>query len=382
MDKSLFEEPRPVSDLESCLFYHSIDLPGHGLQKGFWDIRGKEDQYLGNFNFSNKRVLELGPASGHLSFFMEREGAEVVAVEASNERVWELYWRVHNPLPPELDDLLASGQKSLKEIKNSYWFSHRAFRSKAKVHYGNAYDLPAELGRFDVAVMACMLLHNKSPLLILENCARVTSEAIIIVEPIRKLHFSQSSLEFVPNGKELSWDTWWGFTPKFFVDVLRSLGFKYPTVTRHSQICFDKPQDMFTIVARREPFPEPAKQGKPGVELSTPVERLRLAPNAHLNLPVTIRNIGDQVLSSFTENPLLLSYHWKTESGEVSEWNGLRTSLPYPLEKNDSEELLMSVKAPDKPGKYVLELTLVREDVEWLDETIPGLPFKINTSVA
>ena len=263
MNKSVFEEPRRVSDLDSCLFYHSIDLPGHGFQKGFWDIRGKERQYLGNFNFDARRVLELGPASGHLSFFMEREGAEVVSVEASTERIWELYWRVHDPLPSELEDLLASGHKSLKEIKNSYWFSHGAFSSKAQVHYGNAYDLPKELGKFDVAVMACMLLHNKSPLLILENCARVTSEAIIIVEPIRKLHFSQSSLEFVPSGNELSWDTWWGFTPKFFIDVLRSLGFKYPTVTRHRQICFDKPQDMFTIVARREPTPDPTSQAKP-----------------------------------------------------------------------------------------------------------------------
>src|SRR5215204_721174 len=332
----VFEEPRPVPNLDSCLFYHSIDLPGHGFQKGFWDIRGKERQYLGNFNFSGKRVLELGPASGHLSFFMEREGAEVVSVEASDERIWELYWKVHDPLPSALEELLRSGQKSLKEIKNSYWFSHNAFSSKARVHYGNAYDLPPELGKFDVAVMACMLLHNKSPLLIVENCARVTSEAIIIVEPIRKLHFAQSPLEFVPNGKALSWDTWWGFTPKFFVDVLSSLGFKYPAVTRHSQICFGKPQDMITVVARREPFPEPTSPAKPEIKLSSPVEYLRLAPGAHLNFPILIRNFGDQAVSSFTEKPLLLSYHWKTESGEVVEWNGLRTSLPYPLEKNDS----------------------------------------------
>ena len=95
-----------------------------------------------------------------------------------------------------------------------------------------------------------------------------------------------------------------------------------------------------------------------------------------------IRNTGDHAISSFTEEPLLLSYHWKTESGDVVEWNGLRTSLPYPLEKNDGEELLVSVRAPESPGQYVLELTLVRENVEWFDGTIPGLPFKINASVA
>ena len=55
--------------------------------------------------------------------------------------------------------------------------------------------------------------------------------------------------------------------------------------------------------------------------------------------------------------------------------------MPYPLGKNDSEELLLSVRAPENPGQYVLELTLVRENVEWLDETIPGLLIKIDTTV-
>ena len=119
MNKSVFEEPRVVTDPSDCLFYHSVDVPGHGTLEGFWDIRGKEPEYLGNFNFAGKRVLEIGPASGHLSFFMEREGAEVVSIEAIDEKVWELFWRVHEPLPKALEELLTGGSKTLEEIKKN-----------------------------------------------------------------------------------------------------------------------------------------------------------------------------------------------------------------------------------------------------------------------
>jgi len=44
----------------------------------------------------------------------------------------------------------------------------------------------AGLGKFDVSVLACVLLHNKDPIRILENCARITREAVVIVEPHRE----------------------------------------------------------------------------------------------------------------------------------------------------------------------------------------------------
>lgn len=70
-------------NIDECFFYHTMDLPGHGVVQGDWDIRGRESQYLGEVAFRNKRVLEVGPASGQLSFFMEGQGAEVVSVEAA-----------------------------------------------------------------------------------------------------------------------------------------------------------------------------------------------------------------------------------------------------------------------------------------------------------
>lgn len=378
MPPSLFAEPRRVSNPDECLFYHTVDVPGRGTFKGFWDLRGREEKYLGNVSFAGRRVLEIGPASGHLSFFMEKQQAEVVSIEARDESVWDLFWDVHQPLPPHLQTLLTDSRKALNEVKNSYWFCHEAFASNARVHYGSAYELPRDLGEFDVSVMACMLLHNKNPLRIIENCARVTRDEIIIVEPVRQ---QLSSIEFLPTGDQPWWDTWWGFTPRFFVNVLRSMGFTDSTVTRHTQICFDKPQELFTVVARRRPVAEPPATTSINVKLESPVEVVRLSVNALVNLPLKITNLAEQPLSSFSTPPLFVSYHWRHSSGDVAAWDGLRTSLPYPLYNGNTEEMLVTVQAPAEPGDYVLEITLLHENVRWYDDAIPGLPVRVQAKV-
>jgi hypothetical protein len=36
---SIYTEPRSVSDLKDCYFYHTMDLPGIGKIEGNWDLR-------------------------------------------------------------------------------------------------------------------------------------------------------------------------------------------------------------------------------------------------------------------------------------------------------------------------------------------------------
>ena len=76
--------------LKDCTFYHTMDIPGYGTVKAHWDLRGREAEYLGNVPLRGRRVLEIGPASGCLSMFMEREGAEVLSLEADADHRWEL----------------------------------------------------------------------------------------------------------------------------------------------------------------------------------------------------------------------------------------------------------------------------------------------------
>src|SRR5688572_23623574 len=126
MSKSLFAHPRAVMNPDDCSFYHTVDIPGYGTIPGFWDIRGNEAQYLGGETFTGKRVLEIGPASGHLSFFMESQNAEVISIEAAEDYTWELFWDLRGSVPPGLEEMLQVHREHMEKLRNSYWFCHRA----------------------------------------------------------------------------------------------------------------------------------------------------------------------------------------------------------------------------------------------------------------
>src|SRR5215831_7108370 len=97
MMENLFVQPRNGIRLEECDFYHTVEIPGHGVVHGQWDLREHLDEYLGGYAFAGKRVLEIGPASGFLTFEMERRGAEVVALEVPDDPGWDFV-----PFPEEV----------------------------------------------------------------------------------------------------------------------------------------------------------------------------------------------------------------------------------------------------------------------------------------
>jgi len=374
--------PRPVAGLDDCLFYHTMEVPGYGLVEGFWDLRGGEAEYLGGAQLAGRRVLEIGPASGHLTFFMESQGAEVVSVEAADVSGWELHFDLRETAPADLREYLASSDDALRRIVNSYWLCHRAYGSRAGVYYGGVGSVPRGLGEFDLSVLGCVLLHSKHPLRILESCARSTREAIVVVEPVREWMLAQTSVEFLQRGRARWWDTWWGFSPKYFVDVLRGMGFGHARVSYHTQTAFGRPIRLFTVVAHRGELGlgrEP--EGPLRVELGSPVERLRLRAGELTHLPVRVACVSGGPVSSTAEPPLLLCYHWRAEGGGMAVWDGLRTPLPRPLFDGEREEVVVGVEAPPRPGRYRLEITLLSEGERWHEEDIPGLPLVIEAVV-
>jgi hypothetical protein len=132
-----------------------MEIPGYGVIQGEWDLRQGGEDYLGHVTFDSERVLEIGPASGFLTFEMEKRGAAVVSTEVTDEPGWDF---VPYP-PPVLEPVYGPRREIMRSLKDSYWFAHHAHRSKAKMHYGDVYNLPEALGHFDVAVMLAVLLH-------------------------------------------------------------------------------------------------------------------------------------------------------------------------------------------------------------------------------
>ena len=93
-----------------------MDLPGFGVIPGEWDLRGRTDQYLDNYLFGGKRVLEVGPASGFLTFEMEARGATVVCLEVSDETAWDFV-----PYPPTITRSWIADRRDTLNLRGCLW---------------------------------------------------------------------------------------------------------------------------------------------------------------------------------------------------------------------------------------------------------------------
>jgi SAM-dependent methyltransferase len=247
-DENIFATPRKVEAIADCYFYHTMELPGHGVIEGRdWDLRGRVDEYLGNVDFAGQRVLEIGPASGFLTFEMEKRGADVISVEVTEQHGWDFV-----PYPVErLQEVFGPRRIVMQQLKNSYWFSHAALKSKARVHYGDVYDLPPALGQFDIAVMGSVLLHCRDPLRIVEQCGKI-APVLIITDMFRPELEGSAICRLAPTPQKFLWDTWWHFSTQFFTQFLGVMGFTSTQTSTHQQYHRKKAYTLFTIVGRRE----------------------------------------------------------------------------------------------------------------------------------
>lgn len=246
----LYVTPRRVAGPEACLFYHAMEVPGLGViqPEAGWDLRDGVDAYLGGIEFDGRRVLEIGPASGFLTFEMERRGAEVVAVELAPDREWDF-------VPQAGVDIAAVVESRwgvMDELRNGFWLAHERIGSRAQVHEGSAYELPDALGRFDVALIGSILLHTRDPQQILAQCA-ARAEQIVVTERHWPELPEAPLARLVPTRENGMWDTWWDFTPEYFVNALELMGRDRIEVTFHTQThvagSVDYPMPMFTVVA-------------------------------------------------------------------------------------------------------------------------------------
>ncbi len=250
-------ERRADADLNDFVWYHATDLPDGTVLPGVWDLRGHETDYLGGVDLAGTRVLELGPATGYLTYFMERMGAEVVAFEAGFDVPIDVLPLGGRDLPEER---LAVMQGTIDRNHDGWWHLHRVFGSSAKFVQGNIYDMPADLGTFDVTVVGAILLHLREPWGALQQAARRTTGTMIVTEPLQDdLEPPESNIMRFSPSAEHHLTNWWSIYPGAVVSMLSRLGFGDTTTTMHSQhhhlahdIAADAmDQAMYTVVGRR-----------------------------------------------------------------------------------------------------------------------------------
>lgn len=229
-----------------------MDVPGHGTIQGEWDLRGRVDTYLGNFDFAGKRVLDVGAATGMLSFHIEQQGAEVVSFDLSDDFDWDI-------VPFAANDHVAARaerRRHLRRINNGYWLAHAAFGSAARMVNGVVYDIPAWIGRVDVAVFGSILLHLRDPFLALENAARLSPETIIVadISPYGRLmsRFKRNA-RFMPRSANPDGitDGWFKLPPLLVQEYLGILGYRHVSLTWNRFAYGERILPIYTLIARK-----------------------------------------------------------------------------------------------------------------------------------
>lgn len=234
---------------EDCRFYHSCDLADGEEVIGEWDLRPDPFGYLGDICVTGQSVLEIGPASGFLSFCMEMAGATVTCVEPPMSHLWDI-------VPLEGFDTPGwreTFSEQIEMVRNSFWYLHRQHDSRVRVFEGDPYELPPGFGPFDIGVLASVLLHCRRPFDLLQSVAERVRHTMVVTEAYDPALGDAPACWLLPHTGVPQVHTWWQFTPQFFVSALGVMGFTECTVSIHKQRqpAENREVAMFTVVARR-----------------------------------------------------------------------------------------------------------------------------------
>jgi 4-amino-4-deoxy-L-arabinose transferase-like glycosyltransferase len=122
------------------------------------------------------------------------------------------------------------------------------------------------------------------------------------------------------------------------------------------------------------PLPlEPVPLTRPRAELTASVPE-RAAAGSEIAVPLRALNSSDAFWSAsglpFQAGGLRVaaSYHWLSPDGRALV-DGDRSLLPGDVPPGGKVEMIVRVRAPDAPGRYILRLTFVQEGVTWFESS-------------
>ncbi len=221
-----------------------MDLPQLGTVNHFgsWDLRGRFDEYIAHTPISGKTLVDVGCASGFLSFEAEKRGALVTSFDVPTGDTINI--------DPKTD---ASRKKSeIEKLHNSYRLAHYLTNSRARMVYGDALELSKHLEPHDIVLIAQMLVHVRDPLKVLEEASKVARETIIIVEGSFESDFPLARYYGV---QFPGTNSWWHLSTSLYRDALSTFGFtlkrsSMSTYQCNHPSCYGM-QQIWTFVAER-----------------------------------------------------------------------------------------------------------------------------------
>jgi hypothetical protein len=107
------------------------------------------------------------------------------------------------------------------------------------------------------------------------------------------------------------------------------------------------------------------------VNLSIKSALPQVEPGQPIACTVAIENRSSWNLRTLGQNPVHISYHWLDSSGAYVVFEGIRSRFIPELPSGRQRTYAIDVIAPDLPGRYTLQVTLVQEYVAWFENLDP-----------
>jgi 2-polyprenyl-3-methyl-5-hydroxy-6-metoxy-1,4-benzoquinol methylase len=159
-------------------WYHTFELPGGIVTKGFYDHRSILPKFPFPESLAGKRCLDLASSDGLFALEMARRGGEVVSVDLDDTTQQD--WQVGND---GRDRTLGTGR-----ARQAFEIARSALGLQVERVNMNVYDVTAEeLGQFDLVFMGNILLHLADPGRALRAARSVTRGTFLSFEIVALL---------------------------------------------------------------------------------------------------------------------------------------------------------------------------------------------------
>jgi tRNA (mo5U34)-methyltransferase len=346
-------------------WFHRIDL-GDGIYTKTRSVMGEPVdhpfgpwqtiQKLLPLDLTGKTLLDVGCNAGFYAFEAKRRGAmRVLGVDGQRQHV----------------------RQGL--------FVRKALGLDVEFRRMNVYEInPRTVGQFDMTLALGLLYHLKHPILALENLYQVTRELLIVETAImppgqtsKSFEYSFSAtttvrlhpLAYVENPPDAKEQVFNWFLPSVdaLTAVLRGTGFAEVEV-------IEVKDDRAIVVCRK------AKGKTRTHELKHFIAQLGLVDGpdtclaaSELTFRIRVENRGLACWPSAGEavdgkGAVTLGSHLLRKDEEEVDWDYGRAVLTSDLQPGEIAEIDFKVRAPQTPGRYIVEFDMVAEHVSWFED--------------
>ncbi len=263
-------------------------------------------------------------------------------------------------------------------------FVRNALDINIKFERMSVYELnPHEIGRFDVTLALGLIYHCKHPLLALEKLARVTKETLIIETATLPSNLLPVSLQhgvgelqrtlypaaYIENESDARQEAFNWFLPSVegLTSMLKTVGFS-------DVMPFDVREERAVLVCRKEAdYPDSRNLDDLAAKLEVVEGEVVCRPGAEMRFRIEARNTGYARWLSESEagsekGAVRLVAHVLQENGEELFWYHAGAVLPKGVAPGDRVSLEVNFRAPEMPGRYILEFDMVSEHLAWFED--------------